>query len=149
MKRIDRIYHYIQEKSSSYQKENIKGRIGVEATEISDQLDILRSNVSRELNTLQRQGKIVKFIGRPVLYFDRECLEEFLGMRLEGESFQFSAIEDYLQELKNIPTKSAFDLLIGADSSLKKQVEQAKAAILYPPDGLHTLIVGQTGVGKT
>lgn len=149
MKRIDRIYQYIQEKSSSYQKENIKGRIGVEATEISDQLDILRSNVSRELNTLQRQGKIVKFIGRPVLYFDRECLEEFLGMRLEGESFQFSAIEDYLQELKNIPTKSAFDLLIGADSSLKKQVEQAKAAILYPPDGLHTLIVGQTGVGKT
>ncbi|KYC69030.1 hypothetical protein B4099_0782 [Heyndrickxia coagulans] len=29
------------------------------------------------------------------------------------------------------------------------QVEQAKAAVLYPPHGLHTLIVGQTGVGKT
>lgn len=42
-----------------------------------------------------------------------------------------------------------FAHLIGADRSLKRQVEQAKAAILYPPDGLHTLIVGQTGVGKT
>ena len=28
-------------------------------------------------------------------------------------------------------------------------MEQAKAAVIYPPNGLHTLIVGQTGVGKT
>ncbi|WP_244490582.1 sigma 54-interacting transcriptional regulator, partial [Heyndrickxia coagulans] len=42
-----------------------------------------------------------------------------------------------------------FDDLIGSKTSLKVQVEQAKAAVLYPPHGLHTLIVGQTGVGKT
>lgn len=28
-------------------------------------------------------------------------------------------------------------------------IKQAKAAILYPPKGLHTLITGPTGVGKT
>ena len=48
------------------------------------------------------------------------------------------------------PRKSIFDrIIIGAEDSLKFEVEQAKAAILYPPNGLHVLIVGSTGVGKT
>lgn len=41
------------------------------------------------------------------------------------------------------------DNVIGAHESLKNQIEQAKAAILYPPHGLHILISGPTGVGKT
>ncbi|WP_066505094.1 sigma 54-interacting transcriptional regulator [Abyssisolibacter fermentans] len=44
---------------------------------------------------------------------------------------------------------SAFERIIGFDSSLKPQIQQAKAAILYPPHGLHTLILGSTGVGKS
>lgn len=39
--------------------------------------------------------------------------------------------------------------IIGTDGSLKMAVRQAKAAILYPPYGLHTLILGETGVGKS
>lgn len=42
-----------------------------------------------------------------------------------------------------------FSNMIGWDKSLRVKVEQAKAAILYPPNGLHTLIVGATGVGKS
>jgi transcriptional regulator with AAA-type ATPase domain/mannose/fructose-specific phosphotransferase system component IIA len=42
-----------------------------------------------------------------------------------------------------------FKNLIGYDRSLKKQVEQAKAAILYPTFGLHTLIIGPPGSGKS
>lgn len=48
-----------------------------------------------------------------------------------------------------VSKQSAFDALIGGDGSLKAQVELAKAAILYPPRGLHTLILGPTGVGKS
>lgn len=44
---------------------------------------------------------------------------------------------------------SAFANLIGAKGSLYPVIEQAKAAVLYPPRGLHTLIVGGTGVGKS
>lgn len=44
---------------------------------------------------------------------------------------------------------SVLDNIIGAKDSLRAQVEQAKAAIMYPPNGLHTLIVGATGVGKS
>ncbi|WP_347460498.1 sigma 54-interacting transcriptional regulator [Clostridium sp. DMHC 10] len=53
------------------------------------------------------------------------------------------------EKIEKVEEKSPFDRLIGAKGSLRNQVEQAKAAILYPPNGLHTLIVGQTGVGKT
>lgn len=44
---------------------------------------------------------------------------------------------------------STFDNLIGAEHSLAPLIKQAKAAMLYPPAGLHTLITGATGTGKS
>jgi transcriptional regulator with AAA-type ATPase domain/transcriptional regulatory protein LevR len=44
---------------------------------------------------------------------------------------------------------TSFDTLIGSDEGLKVAVQQAKAAMLYPPRGLHTLLCGPSGVGKT
>lgn len=44
---------------------------------------------------------------------------------------------------------SSFKEIIGHDGSLSMQINQAKAAILYPPHGLHTLILGPSGVGKS
>lgn len=150
MKRMDKIYQYIQERSKSYSSEEIHGRIGVEAAEISQALQIMRSNVSRELNNLYRDGKILKFSGRPVLYFDREIFEQTKGVTLPLEIEELATVESGVTSAKKLTIqKSGFDCLIGSDGSLKKQIEQAKAAILYPPHGLHTLIVGQTGVGKT
>lgn len=56
-------------------------------------------------------------------------------------------------EKENAPPElaknEAFAGIIGAQRSLSIQVEQAKAAVMYPPIGLHTLIVGETGVGKS
>ncbi|NTW71936.1 MAG: sigma 54-interacting transcriptional regulator [Eubacteriaceae bacterium] len=42
-----------------------------------------------------------------------------------------------------------FASIIGWNGSLRNKIEQAKASVLYPPNGLHTLIVGATGVGKS
>lgn len=39
--------------------------------------------------------------------------------------------------------------VIGFDGGLKNQINQAKAAVLYPPSGLNTLIIGASGSGKT
>ena len=72
MKRSERIYNYIKEKSAEYKKAELKGAVGLDAQEIAGALDILRNNVSKELNELHRQGRIVKFMGRPVRYFDKE-----------------------------------------------------------------------------
>ena len=149
MKRNERIYNYIQENSAKYTKEQLKGQVGFDAQEIAAELDILRNNVSKELNELHRQDKIIKFTGRPVRYFDKAALEKLLAIDLGSGPCQYRDVEQCF-ELNDSSHEEAnpFERLIGADRSLKRQVEQAKAAILYPPDGLHTLIVGQTGVAR-
>jgi transcriptional regulator with AAA-type ATPase domain len=43
----------------------------------------------------------------------------------------------------------SFKDIIGSEGSLKVQISLAKAAVLYPPHGLHTLIVGPSGSGKS
>lgn len=148
MKRIDRIYEYIKRQSSGYAPDDLRGRVGVDAAAIASALGILRNNVSMELNALHRQDKIIKLTGRPVLYFDKRTLESLCETTLGEGPLRISAIEECVCAA-GAEAKGPFARLIGAEGSLKKQVEQAKAAILYPPDGLHTLIVGQTGVGKT
>ena len=150
MKRIDRIFDYIAEQSAAFTKETLAEREGLDAQEIADALGILRNNVSKELNELVRLEKVVKFGGRPVHYFSREALEQLYGVVLPAGPVVYESFDDCKRSLA-VEKKEVepFDALIGAHRSLKRQVEQAKAAILYPPDGLHTLIVGQTGVGKT
>src|SRR5947209_10225483 len=44
---------------------------------------------------------------------------------------------------------TSFETLIGSSEGLKVAIQQAKAAMLYPPRGLHTLLCGPSGVGKT
>lgn len=58
--------------------------------------------------------------------------------------------KDYSFNQKYISDENeSFAEIIGADLSLKTQIQQAKAAVLYPPHGLHTLIIGESGVGKS
>lgn len=54
-------------------------------------------------------------------------------------------------ESSSLPAREpeAFSNLIGWDGSLRTQIQQAKAAVIYPPSGLHTLILGESGVGKS
>lgn len=48
------------------------------------------------------------------------------------------------QDFRNI-----FGEMIGADGSMKGQIAKAQAAVMYPPKGLHCLLVGPSGVGKS
>ncbi|RAK11718.1 sigma 54 modulation protein [Halanaerobium saccharolyticum] len=95
---------------------------GLTARVIAKEANISRSNASRYLNELVKDGKMRKIKGRPVKY---------------------QIIKSNNDNVKKI------DKIIGAESSLRISVQQAKAAILYPPDGLHTLLLGETGVGKS
>ena len=151
MKRIDKIYNYILQNSKSFDKDKLLEIKGFSAQEIGNTLDILRNNVSKELNTLCREKKIIKIRNRPVLYFDRKCLENILSIKLPEDLEALSDINSLVSMPKAISSEdqSPFNYLIGANTSLKNQIEQAKAALMYPPNGLHTLIIGSTGVGKS
>lgn len=121
------------------------GYNGVTTQELVDKLDIDRTNCSRELNNLVNDGLVIKITGKPVRYFPVEHLESLIFAKIiigEGTSLR-EIVENSVQKL------SDFDSIIGAGGSLSMAIDQAKAAMIYPPFGLHTLITGETGIGKT
>ena len=118
-------------------------RQALTASEVSEFMKLDRANVSRYLNTLYKEGKLDKLEGRPVKYT--------LGNRVtkmndeKQENINKKSFAPVLETFK----ENSLDALIGAENSLQVAIQQAKAAILYPPNGLHTIILGETGVGKS
>lgn len=97
---------------------------GISANDLAEELGLTRANVSSDLNKLCAEGKVNKSKGRPVLF-----------------------IVNY--EMTQCNNECIFDRYLSENNSLSVAVEHAKAAILYPPKGMHTLILGETGVGKS
>lgn len=154
MKRIDKIYNNIKAKSINYTIENFIRKQGFSTSEISSELNILRNNVSMMLSKLVKMDKIVKFNTRPVLYFHKQSLEKLIGYDFLESPIDVEDVKKIINykinsNNENIINKDPFDYIIGSNLSLKTKIEQAKAAILYPPRGLNTLIFGETGSGKT
>lgn len=175
--RKDRIYRllnkYFENKEIEQATQILK--YGLHAGEISAQLAIDRSNVSRGLNQLVKEASVIKISGKPVLYFSKNFLERISHVNFSQYIFNdkilfLQFLDSYTDKItlsetkqkitstsslsqKNISKtesgKKIFDTIIGANSSLRNQVKQAIAAIIYPPNGLHTFLMGPTGVGKT
>ena len=148
MKRIDRIYNFLMNETKDFTVEDFKKLKGFSAIEIADRLDILRNNVSKELNELYKSDLVIKIKERPVKYFSKRRLEELLNVEIVERQVEIRELSELFGEESKM-TNSPFDYLIGAEGSLKQAINQSKAAIMYPPNGLHTLILGETGVGKT
>ncbi|AOR24915.2 sigma 54-interacting transcriptional regulator [Clostridium taeniosporum] len=112
-----------------------KSQNGVTAIELSSYMHLDRTNISRYLNELYKDKKLNRKNGRPVRYSSIKANDKIILCDNE--------------ENKSINKKDSLEMLIGSNHSLKLPVQQAKAAILYPPRGLNTLILGETGVGKS
>ncbi len=150
MTRKDTIFEYVKQNASIESE-------GYTTTEISEALGIIRNNVSKELNALVREGKLQKIDGRPVRYLlaeremqSRNKVGEYSRSKSQITGFANARLPESSDDdyEKDIP-QDVFENFIGRNDSLKNQVEQAKAAILYPPQGLNVLITGPTGSGKT
>lgn len=128
MKRIDLVYEELKEMCIKQYEEN--GQItGFSAQEVAERINIYRSNSSSDLNRLYKDNKIDKIEGKPVLY-------KIKDMNTNCKKDDHVSVD-------------VFDEIIGANLSLKTAVQQARAAIIYPPNGLHTLLLGETGTGKS
>jgi len=98
---------------------------GISTSLLSDYLKMKRSNVSKILNELVASGEVLKNSCRPVKY-----------------------------SLKN-PSMISFNSISGLDKlvylypSLNEAIKLAKTSIIYPPNGMNTIILGDTGVGKS
>lgn len=146
-KRIERIYQYIVENTMS----GLGEKKGLSTSEVADHLAIQRSNASKDLNKLVKEGRVEKSDSRPVRYWaagvDPSSKEKYVPSYKESRPQREKA---FPQRVQGKPSdRDIFATIIGANGSMKNAVEQAKAAILYPPKGLNCLITGPTGSGKT
>ncbi|MDA9472424.1 sigma 54-interacting transcriptional regulator [Enterococcus sp. 5H] len=114
MKRIEKI-----EKLLTNYKENNPAT----ASEIAEQLNITRANVSSDLNQLVKLGKAKKSGTKPIYFFTTTP--------------------------KSVTEQTHLENFIKKSPSLFHCGEQAKAAVLYPPKGMNILLTGETGVGKS
>lgn len=147
-KRIDRIYAYVKEKTVAAMGESAE--IGVTTKEVADALGIQRANGSKDLNQLVREGKLAKTDSRPVRYtYNVQTTTYEKPLSKHVPSYKEEQGKENKEEIIRIDTKDIFSKIIGANGNMKNSVEQAKAAILYPPKGLNCLITGPTGSGKT
>lgn len=136
----DNIYEYVKEYSTSHQGE------GIDAKTIAQGLNISRNLVSQYLNEYIVEGLIIKTNTRPVFFYAKEVLEEQYDIKLSKSVYE--SVSDLHSETKKSDMLD-FQKMIGSDGSLRHAVEQCKAAISYPPDGLPILIYGPTGTGKS
>lgn len=149
-KRIDRIYAYVKEQTSQLSEEEVRKGAGVTTSEVAEAFSIQRTNSSKDLNQLVKDGRLTKLDGRPVRYVLAKNWQE-LPTKKYVPSYMETPVEKKKKPVSQpvIASKDIFSRIIGASGSMKNSIEQAKAAVLYPPKGLNCLITGPTGSGKT
>lgn len=109
---------------------------------LSNELGISRNTISQYLNEANKKGNVIKINSRPVYFYHTMELNQLLNTHLT------KTVYDSIDEVKNIG-KYGFEKLIGHNGSLNEAVNQCKAAISYPSQGLPILLLGPTGTGKS
>ncbi|MDU7148957.1 MAG: sigma 54-interacting transcriptional regulator [Clostridium sp.] len=147
--------------------------------EIAKKLNILREIVTEYrkknniANSRNRRLEYVKKDALEILKKDKKISDRALAEALKEKGYKVERYaasnikkelisniqeDDYINEIKDKKTedikdfhqqKDFFKEVVGYNGSLRVQVEQAKAAVSYPPHGLHVLILGPSGVGKS
>ncbi len=177
MLRKDRVFETLRSMCTQRPAQSgaLRRYTGFSAEEVAELARVDRTNASRDLNILVQEGLIERIPGRPVLFTIRASPATALSENSDsGKSPELKELGWHegtlpqtnhrigtspVKEAGKLPaiaasvhtaiTVTSFDTLIGSDEGLKVAVQQAKAAMLYPPRGLHTLLCGPSGVGKT
>ncbi|MEG2549863.1 MAG: sigma 54-interacting transcriptional regulator [Erysipelotrichaceae bacterium] len=151
----DLIYNYVHATTEMLIKNNHLDLSGSDALGIAIDLRMDRANVSKELNLLWKEGKLIKIQSKPVLYLDYdELMKNFQCDFIPSIVAKGELLTQYLHPKQdNISNSDGneddLDTIIGAHGSLSESILKAKSAVSYPPYGLHTIISGNHGVGKT
>lgn len=85
MKRKDIIFETLKRQCELARLE--KREIQIESSDIADALGYDRSNVSRDLNDLVREGRVEKSNGRPVYFWPVGYTDEENGQKAKDEFF--------------------------------------------------------------
>ena len=140
----DEVLKYLEELSDEFDGVMMQS---FTAQSISGRLNISRNLASQYLNEFVKELLAVKIISRPVYFAHKKTLEKKYHQKLNIAVFKtVSSLLDVLQNKKSV--QLGFAKAVGFNASLSNCVEQCKAAMRYPPDGLPILFWGATGTGK-
>lgn len=115
---------------------------------LSNELNISRSLASQYLNDFVKEGVLIKIAIRPVCFLHKKVIEEKFQTSLKENVFL--SIEEFMDTISGgVCIKRNFMKMIGYDSSLGKVIDQVKAALNYPNNGLPILLYGEKGTGKS
>ncbi|MFT8312664.1 MAG: sigma 54-interacting transcriptional regulator [Clostridium sp.] len=130
-------------------KKMCEEKVQISAVELSEALHLSRQVVSHYLNRLLEQNLVQKTNSRPVYW----SITNAYGIENEDITLDNTNLEgnckDNITKIEGQQEMNAFSALIGCHGSQKNVVEQCKAAVNYPPNGLPILITGESGVGKS
>lgn len=128
--------------------------LGLTAQEISEIVYADRSNVSRIMNRIHKQGDLIKLLGRPTLFLSKKELLKIYDKDYIPTTFASpEEFDTYLSD-KMIKRKSLesdpFDNIIGymEGDSLFQIIKKLKNSVFYPPYGLPIIMKGEAGTGK-
>lgn len=128
--------------------------VGTDALSLSVDMKYDRSNISRALNKLFRDGILVKVKGRPTLYFDKKTLYDFYTVsQLPGT---FESLEHMISSLSSETSTdlrsniTAFSYIIGTgkNESLYDSITAIVKTVLYPSRIHGFILCGEQGTGK-
>nr|NNM90698.1 sigma 54-interacting transcriptional regulator [Bacilli bacterium] len=155
MLRKERVFAKLEMMAMSAKRSTSGIPLGVSAGELAQSLSILRNNCSADLKSLEREGRVICISGRPTRYLPKQWLEKQIG----GAPLLVTSFVDelaFLDAMKQHRIKESivdhdeiFERAMGSQQSLQEATNLAKMALRYPPHGMHVLLVGQTGVGKS
>lgn len=141
----DEILNFLVTETAAFNEENIGNYTAIA---IGDKLSVSRNLASQYLNELSKETKLIKINSRPVYFLHKDTLERMYETRLESNLFScFAQMQSALKI--NSTRKYNFLKAIGHDLSISYCIEQCKAAMNYPPNGLPILMTGASGTGKS
>lgn len=146
-----------ENKFNPYTDEEIAGIMKVLRETITNLRKKLNIPNSRERKKESLVKEIVSLLSEKKNLSSKDIVRE---LESQGANISESTFNDiynnlaYYKDRYSIEDKAgneenSFSRLIGCERSLKKSIKQAKASLLYPPFGLSTLIIGESGTGKT
>lgn len=136
----EELYLYLEKISRGYALKDLKY---FTANHISESLNISRNLASQYLNELVKEERDIKVNSRPVYFFHKKNVEREAQVALE--TCVFSGMDDFQRKCRSDENKRDFQKAIGYYLSLSSCIEQCKAAVKYPPNGLPALFNGAGG----
>lgn len=115
--------------------------------DISRDLNVSRTVISRYLARMQDNKVLVRISSRPVLYYDRKTIEDELKLKMD--QYDFLSKTEFMDYIRSQQESHILEDVIGSDQSLSDPVLRLRAYLKYNgTTNSMAVLWGEKGTGK-